>query len=106
MLVNSEPLGENVNELNSFARLLVDATSTQTTGSRQYSAPSSRTAVASLAGPRRTGWATVPGLVPVVLVGVVETTTLIGPARTRASGPGAGTRRTARASRRPARSRW
>ena len=47
MFDHSEPFGAKVNVLNSCASFLVDATSTQATGSRQYTAPSSKMTVGS-----------------------------------------------------------
>ena len=54
MLDHSDPLGANVNVLNSWLLFLVAATSTHTTGSRQYRAPRSKMAVGNAAvRPRR-----------------------------------------------------
>src|ERR1700761_9444152 len=49
MFDHSEPFGSKVNVLNSCALFLVDAISTQATGSRQYTAPSSRMTVGTTA---------------------------------------------------------
>src|SRR5882724_8726409 len=49
MLDHSDPLGANVNVLNSWLLFLVAATSTHTTGSRQYTAPRSKMAVGNAA---------------------------------------------------------
>src|SRR5580692_12111038 len=60
MFENRDPLGARVNVLNSCASFLVEAISTQATGSRQYTAPSSRTMVGIAAvrrsRPRRLPW--------------------------------------------------
>src|SRR5689334_6150865 len=66
-LDHSDPLGANVNVLNSWLLFLVAATSTHTTGSRQYTAPRSKMAVGNAAvrvprarsGARRAGGASV-----------------------------------------------
>ena len=49
MFDHSDPLGARVNVLNNCALFLVEAISTQATGSRQYTAPSSRITVGSAA---------------------------------------------------------
>ena len=49
---HSDPSGAKVNVLNSSLLFFVEATSTQATGSRQYTAPSSRIAVGTTAGRR------------------------------------------------------
>jgi hypothetical protein len=61
MLSNRWLLGASVNVLNSSPELLDEAISTQSTGNRQYSAPSSSRTVAAglirrLPRPRRRSW--------------------------------------------------
>src|SRR5690625_605857 len=85
MLSNKLVPGQNVKVVNSSEPFLVEATTTQTSGTRQYRVPSSKIPVGSK-GVRRS----LPGRLRVRVCVVL----IFPPGRRRVTAPGAGTRRT------------